>query len=232
MYHLWQGFSVGAVIIGALTLGLILWAVLAYRRKDDTNPKQSQYHIPLEVIYTVIPVLVVVALFVATVVVENKVLAMPKTDVSINANAFQWGWGFTYKDHNAVAIGNTTETPTMVMPVDTDVKITVTSTDVVHGFYVRDFSFSRYALPGVRNQFTLHALKTGTFFGQCAQLCGLYHSIMYFKVKVVTADEYKAWLASFDTPEGRLAAAQAKKVLAEQMSAHVPVKTEISRGAN
>ena len=55
---------------------------------------------------------------------------------------------------------------------------------------------------------------------------------MYFKVKVVTADEYKAWLASFDTPEGRLAAAQAKKVLAEQMSAHVPVKTEISRGAN
>ena len=231
-YHLWQGFSVAAAIIGAFTLLLILWALLRYRRKGDAIPKQTQYHIPLEIIYTVLPILIVFGLFAATVVVENKVVAMPKTDVVVNANAFQWGWGFTYPNHHAVVVGSTTETPTMVMPANTDVKVVVTSTDVVHGFYVRDFDFSRYALPGVKNQFTLHAMKTGTFFGQCTQLCGLYHSIMYFKVKVVTPAQYTAWLATFDTPAGRQTAAAAAKVLQEQMSAHVPVKTEVSRGAN
>jgi len=231
-YHLWQGFSVAAAIIGAFTLLLILWALLRYRRKGDAIPKQTQYHIPLEIIYTVLPILIVFGLFAATVVVETKVVAMPKTDVVVNANAFQWGWGFTYPNHHAVVVGSTTETPTMVMPANTDVKVVVTSTDVVHGFYVRDFDFSRYALPGVKNQFTLHAMKTGTFFGQCTQLCGLYHSIMYFKVKVVTPAQYTAWLATFDTPAGRQTAAAAAKVLQEQMSAHVPVKTEVSRGAN
>jgi len=231
-YRLWQGFSVVAAIIGAFVLALIVYAVVAYRRKGDTIPKQTQYHVPLEIIYTVIPILIVIALFVAIIVTENKVLAMPKTDVSINVNAFQWGWGFTYDKQNAIAIGNTTESPVMVMPVDTDVRIVLTATDVVHGFYVRDFNFSRFALPGVKNQFTLHATKTGTFFGQCTQLCGLYHSIMYYKVKVVTQDEYQTWLNSFNTPEGKAAADAAKKVLKEQMSAHVPVKTEISRGAN
>jgi len=230
-YHLWQGFSVVAAIIGAFVLALILYAVVAYRRKGDTIPKQTQYHVPLEIIYTVIPILIVIALFVATIVTENKVLAMPKTDVSINVNAFQWGWGFTYDKQNAIAIGNTTDSPVMVMPVDTDVRITLTATDVVHGFYVRDFNFSRYALPGVKNQFTLHATKTGMFFGQCTQLCGLYHSIMFYKVKVVTQAEYQTWLSSFNTPEGKATADTAKKVLKEQMSAHVPVKTEFSRGA-
>lgn len=230
-YRLWQGFSVVAAIIGAFVLALIVYAVVAYRRKGDTIPKQTQYHVPLEIVYTVIPILIVIALFVATIVTENKVLAMPKTDVAINVNAFQWGWGFTYEHQNAVAIGNTTDSPVMVMPVDTDVRIILTATDVVHGFYVRDFNFSRFALPGVKNQFTLHATKTGTFFGQCTQLCGLYHSIMYYKVKVVTQPEYQTWLSSFNTPEGKVAADTAKQVLKEQMSAHVPVKTQFSRGA-
>ena len=231
-FHLWQGFSIAAAIIGAFTSGLILWAVLRYRRKGDAIPKQTQYHIPLEILYTIIPIIIVIGLFVATVVVENKVVADPPTTTEIHANAFQWGWGFTYTDHNAVTVGSTTEEPTMVMPVDTDVRVILTSTDVVHGFYVKEFNFSRFALPGVTNKFTFHAVKTGTFAGQCTQMCGLYHSIMYFKVKVVSQSDYSKWLASFDTPEGKAKADAAKKVLAEQMSAHVPVKPEASGGTN
>lgn len=211
---------------------LIIWATLRYRRNGDTIPKQTQYHIPLEIFYTIVPILVVIGLFVSTLVVENKVVALPQTTTEINANAFQWGWGFTYPHENAVVVGSTTATPTMVMPVDTDVRVNLTSTDVVHGFYVREFNFSRYALPGVTNRFTLHAIHTGTFFGQCSQLCGLYHSIMYFKVKVVTQSEYQQWLATFNTPEGIAAAKVAKAVLQQQMSAHVPVNTEFSRGGN
>ena len=202
-YHLWQWFSVGAVIIGTFTFLLIVWAVLRYRRKGDTIPKQSQYHIPLELLYTIIPVIIVGVLFWGTVVVENKVVAMPKTNVKIHVNAFKWGWGFTYPGQNAVVVGNTTQEPTMVMPVGTDVAVTITSTDVMHGFYIPQFNFSRYALPGVTNEVTFHAVKTGTFTGQCSQLCGLYHSLMYFKVKVVTLKQYAAWQHSFDTPAGK-----------------------------
>ena len=77
-------------------------------------------------------------------------------------NAFQWGWKFTYPgDRDAWSIGQTTQDPTMVIPVNTNVHINLTSTDVIHGFYVKAFNFSRYALPGVLNQFTLDAVKTG-----------------------------------------------------------------------
>lgn len=91
VYHLWQGFSLGAVVIGALVVALILYAVLRYRRKGDNIPAQSQYHLPLEVIYTVVPILIVFGLFAATLVVENKEVANPKTNVIVDVNAFQWG---------------------------------------------------------------------------------------------------------------------------------------------
>jgi len=232
-YHLWQGFSVAAAIIGGFTLLLILWTVLRYRRKSvDAIPRQVQYHIPLELVYTIIPIFIVIGLFAATVVVENKVEAMPNTNVVINANAFQWGWGFTYPGHSAISVGNTTETPTMVMPVNTNVRVVLTSTDVLHGFYIREFNFSRYALPGVVNKFTFRAENTGTFFGQCSQLCGLYHSIMFFKVKVVTQAQYAAWLATFETPAGKAAAKAAAEALKQQISAHVPVKPYVGQGVN
>jgi cytochrome c oxidase subunit 2 len=95
-FHLWQGFSIAALIIGGFTFFLIVWAVLRYRRRDDAIPKQTQYHIPLELLYTVLPILVVAGLFVSTVLVENKVTAQPKTSYVINVNAFQWGWKFSY----------------------------------------------------------------------------------------------------------------------------------------
>ena len=97
----------------------------------------------------------------------------------------------------------------MVIPVNTNVHINLTSTDVIHGFYVKDFNFSRYALPGVLNQFTLRRPDTGTFFGQCTQLCGLYHSLMFFHVKVVIAERVHR-VAGRTTRTAAAAAAAAK----------------------
>ncbi len=229
VFHLWQGFSIAAAIIGVFVLLLILWAVLAYRRKGDRIPKQSQYHIPLELAYTVVPILIVFGLFAATLVVENKEVANPATKVTINVNAFQWGWKFSYPGSNAFVVGQTTQDPVMVMPVDTNVHINLTSTDVIHGFYVKEFNFSRFALPGVKNQFTFRAVNTGTFFGQCTQLCGLYHSLMYFKVKVVSVSDYQKWLASFSD---NTAAQNQQNVTNQQTSTGVPSKPTSSSGAN
>jgi cytochrome c oxidase subunit 2 len=229
VFHLWQGFSLAAVIIGGGVVLLILWAVLRYRRKGDHIPHQTQYHLPLEMVYTVVPILIVFGLFAATLVVENKEVANPKTSVVIDVNAFQWGWKFTYPGSYAYVYGQTTQDPVMVMPVDTNVRINLTSSDVVHGFYVRAFNFSRYALPGVLNQFTIRATTTGTYFGQCTQLCGLYHSLMWFRVKVVSPSAYQAWLTTFDTPAGRAAAAAAAKTTSQQTATGTPTKPTTTR---
>jgi len=221
-FHLWQGFSIGAVIVGGITLALMLWSIVMHRQKGDAIPKQTQYNVPLEIVYTVIPILIVIGLFAATLVVENKEVSNPKTDVIVDVNAFQWGWEFLYPGHNAVVYGQTTQAPTMVIPSNENVHVNLTATDVIHGFYVHAFNFSRFALPGVTNQFTFKALNNGTFFGQCTQLCGLYHSYMYFHVKVVSPADYQTWLASFNTPKGEAAAKAAAASLKQQLSTGVP----------
>jgi cytochrome c oxidase subunit 2 len=229
VYHLWQGFSIGAVIIGGFVVVLFVYAIVRFRRKGDNIPRQAQYHLPAEVLYTVVPILVVFGLFAATLVVENKEVADPKTNVTVDVNAFQWGWKFTYPGTETVVIGQTTQDPTMEIPVNTNIHINLTSTDVIHGFYVKAFNFSRYALPGVLNQFTLDAVKTGNFYGQCTQLCGLYHSLMFFNVKVVTMPQYTAWLAKTANPAAFAAAAKTTK---QQTSTQVPTKPASSHGDN
>ena len=229
VFHLWQWFSIGAVVIGGFVCLLILYAVLRYRRKGDNIPKQSQYHIPLEMAYVIVPLLIIVGLFAATLVVENKETANPATKVTINVNAFQWGWKFTYPGTNAFVYGQTTQEPEMVMPVGENVHFNLTSSDVIHGFYVEAFNFSRYALPGVKNEFTFYAEKTGTYFGQCTQLCGLYHALMWFRVKVVSQSQYATWIASFNNPADEAAAKAGAKTADPQTSSGVPPNGETTK---
>jgi cytochrome c oxidase subunit 2 len=233
-YQLWQGFTIGAIVVGGITLALILWAAIRYkvRDRDAQVPRQTQYHLPLEITYTVIPVIIVLVLFAFTVVVENNVTAVPQVPRNnvIRVQAVQWGWRFFYPGF--VVAGQTTQKPTLEMPEGQDVRIVLQSTDVVHGFYVRDFNFSRYALPGVTNQFTFHPTQTGTFFGQCTQLCGLYHSIMFFQIKVVSPAEYATWLQSNQSAAARLAAIAAAAAALSQGGAGIPVRPAIGGGTN
>jgi cytochrome c oxidase subunit 2 len=232
-FTLWQGFSIAAIVIGGLTLLVIVWAIFRYRRRSDDIPKQTQYNIPLELLYTVVPILIVFGLFAATVVVENEVVADPTPKATINVAAFQWGWKFTYPGHRAVVVGQTTEDPEMVMPADQNVRINLVSLDVVHGFYVRAFNFSRYAQPGMTNTFTFRITKTGIYNGQCTQLCGLYHSLMFFKIKVVSPAQFQAWLAQEDASTSAASAAAANLVVPYQNRSVVPTKPAYTNyGAN
>jgi cytochrome c oxidase subunit 2 len=210
--HLWQLFFIAGLVVGGSVLILILWAIFRYRRRSEDMPKQTQYHTLLEVVYTVVPIIIVVVLFVFTVLAENKVDATPSNPgATIEVNAFQWGWEFAYsggagsgcadpssskanQNDCVKVIGQTTQDPTMVIPTGTDVEIHLKSLDVLHGFYVPEFNFSRYASPGYTTTFDFDALHTGDFRGQCTQLCGLYHSLMFFNVKAVTKSQYATWL--------------------------------------
>jgi cytochrome c oxidase subunit 2 len=193
-YHLWQGFFIAGIVVGGFVLLLIIWAIFRYRRKTDEIPTQTQYHTLTEITYTVVPIIIVLVLFVFTVLAENKVDATPANPgTRIHVWAFQWGWEFEYPNGVKV-IGQTTNDPTMVVPTGTEVAVTLESYDVLHGFYVPQFNFSRYASPGYPTDFDLDVIHEGDYRGQCTQLCGLYHSLMFFNVKAVSQADYATWL--------------------------------------
>jgi len=208
-FKLYSGMMTTGIIVGGIVFLLILWTVLRYRRRSDEMPKQFHENIPIEIIYTIVPILIVAVLFAFTVITENKVDATVPLDattthgqavVDIKVTAFQWGWRFDYPGLNVGVAGETTNGPNnhgpqMVVPVGQTVQITLVSDDVIHGFYVRDFNFSRYALPGVTNHFDLDVLHAGTYNGQCTQICGLYHSEMLFSVRAVSPAAFRVWAA-------------------------------------
>ena len=194
-FKLWQGFFIAGAVIFVIVLLLIGWSVIRYRRRSDVIPAQTQYHTFFEITYTVVPVIIVVVLFLFTFISENEVDALSTNGpLTVNVTAFQWGWEFQYPGYDVRVLGVETENPTMVLPANQNVRVFLRSRDVIHGFYVPEFNFSRYALPGVTNQFDLDIQHTGTFRGQCTQFCGLYHSLMVFQVKAVTATQFKAWV--------------------------------------
>ena len=210
-FKLYSGMMTTGIIIGGFVGILILYTVLRYRRRSDDMPKQFHESIPIEILYTAIPVFVVAVLFLFTVLTENNVDATVPNNARITTTgapvlevkitAFQWGWRFDYPNNNVSVSGEVTDGPgglgpQMVLPVGETVQILLVSNDVIHGFYVRDFNFSRYALPGVQNRFDLNIIKPGLFPGQCTQICGLYHSEMLFTVKGVTPSDFATWTTS------------------------------------
>jgi cytochrome c oxidase subunit 2 len=193
-YKLWQGFFITGIVVGGFTLALIVWAAFRYRRRHEEIPRQTQYRHRIEILYSVLPLVVVAGLFTFTVITENEVDAVPRSQVTIDVTAFQWGWQFYYPATGKVVVGETLQAPQMVLPVDEAVTIHLESADVVHGFYVPEFNFSRYAQPGDVNVFNFNVLHTGVYRGQCTQLCGLYHSLMLFSVKAVSPADFEAWV--------------------------------------
>ncbi|MCL4422027.1 MAG: cytochrome c oxidase subunit II [Actinobacteria bacterium] len=201
-FKLWQGDVTAAIVVGLIVYGLIFWSVFRYRRKrsDNSMPRQFHDHPKLEIVYTIIPLIMVLVIFYFAVLTENNVDAVSShPDLTVKVTAFQWGWKFHYLGKGVEVIGNTQHYPQMVLPVDQPVKIILVSADVVHGFYVPKFDFSRYAQPGVVNLFDLNVRHVGVYRGQCSEFCGLYHSEMIFSVKAIPDSQFPAWLAQART---------------------------------
>jgi cytochrome c oxidase subunit 2 len=206
---LWQGAWIAAMITGVLVWGLILWAIVRYRRRsDDAVPAQTRYNMPIEVLYTIVPLIVVAVLFYFTVVVQNKVLQTSAED-AVNADhtvlvlGQKWSWNFSYlKDpaldgHTSVFdTGTPASFPELWLPLNQSVNFELRSADVVHSFWIPAFYFKMDDIPGRHNHFVMTATKLGTFRARCAELCGLYHSRMLFIVRVVTPDQFAAHLRS------------------------------------
>ncbi|MGI8612889.1 MAG: aa3-type cytochrome oxidase subunit II [Nocardioidaceae bacterium] len=203
MFDLWVGSWIAAGIIGVFVWGLIIWAVLHYRRRsDDDIPAQVRYNLPIEVLYTLAPLIVVGVLFVQTAQAQQAILSVdPNPDHQVDVVAQQWAWSFNYVDEPSVGgtvydVGNPENFAELWLPVDQSVTFTLRSADVAHSFWVPEFYFKMDVIPGRENQFSMTPTVLGTFRGRCAELCGTYHSRMLFDVHVVTQAQFEAHLSA------------------------------------
>jgi len=196
IHSLWQGSWVAAWSVGAITWGLILWAVVAYRRRSEEPPAQTRYNLPIEALYTALPFVVIAVLFGFTARDQTDLLRVgDHPQNTINVVAFRWNWTFNYVDHNVFDVGGETNVATLYLPVGETVKFTLNSPDVIHSFWVPAFLFKMDVIPGKTNQFELTPTTVGTFSGKCAELCGVDHSRMLFIVRVVTPAQFAQHMA-------------------------------------
>ena len=208
--NLWNTSWIVLLLVGLISWGLMAWALIVYRRRkgETAMPQQLRYNMPIETLFTVIPLILVVGFFAFT--ARDMAAIEAKTenpDVVIEVVAKQWSWDFNYVNENVYYSGiqaqftgteeNIMETlPTLYLPVGKTVQIDLTSRDVIHSFWVVDFLYKKDMFPAMTNHMYFTPLKEGTYVGKCAELCGEYHSMMLFNVKVVSEAEYLAHTAS------------------------------------
>lgn len=207
---LWQGAWIAAGVVGVFTLILILWPAIFHRGKsnDPSFPKQTQYNIPIEIAYTLIPFVIVAVLFAYTAKDQSAITAKTTTQAhEISVEGIQWSWQFGYPEagENAIVTGTPAQPPVLYLPVGEKVRFTITSNDVVHGFWIPDFMIQMQNLPGVTNHLEFTAKKLGEYRGFCNILCGRNHAQMRFTVKVVTPEEYQNYLNTLKTSKASVA---------------------------
>jgi cytochrome c oxidase subunit 2 len=252
---LWLGSVIAAFVVGVIVWALMFWTATFHRKKkgDDELPRQFGYNMPLELVLTVIPFIIISVLFYFTVVVQEKMVHRdPNPEVVIDVTAFQWNWKFgyqkvafkdgtfnyegadparkaamvskpegtdahgeeivgpvrglnpedrTYLNFDKVeTLGTSDEIPVLVVPAGKRIEFEVASADVIHSFWVPEFLFKRDVFPDPKanhseNRFQVSEItETGAFVGRCAEMCGTYHSMMNFEVRVVSANDFKAYL--------------------------------------
>ncbi|MFZ0530085.1 MAG: cytochrome c oxidase subunit II [Propionicimonas sp.] len=201
--NLWVGAWIASLVVGVFVWGLIAWVMIKYRRRNtDEAPRQSRYNLPLELLYTLVPFLIIGVLFFFTVHAQNNVLAKEQQPAhTVNVIGQKWSWTFNYLEADNPAVGAVVHEagtidriPDLYLPVNEPVRFNLTSADVIHSFWIPAFYFKLDVIPGHPNSFDVTPDKIGTYSGKCAELCGTYHAAMLFTVHVVSADEYNAYL--------------------------------------
>ena len=206
--NLWNGSWIVLWLVGLIAWALMFYAVIVYRRRkgDNTMPPQFRYNNPIEALFTVVPLVLVIGFFAFTADTMEKIEKPVDSELHIQVIGKQWSWDFNYKDNNVYEtgiqsqfdgeLGSEAALPTLYLPVNTSVEIELNSRDVVHSFWVIDFLYKKDTFPGKTNYMYFTPQREGTYQGKCAELCGEYHSMMLFNVKVVSRAEFDSQMAA------------------------------------
>jgi cytochrome c oxidase subunit 2 len=204
---LWVTSWIVLLAVGVITWGLIIWATIAYRRRKGQTglPVQMRYNMPIETFFTVVPVILVLGFFAFTAQEQSKIeqrYEAPENVVEVIGK--RWAWDVNddvyfqgvqvQTDDEGEATDDTM--PVLYLPVDKTTEVRLETRDVIHSFWVVEYLYKKDMIPGQTNYMSFTPTKTGTFMGKCAELCGEYHSMMLFQMKVVEQDEYDAYIES------------------------------------
>ena len=195
--------------ISVFVLFLMLYACVRFRASANPNPSKRTHNVAVEVLWTLIPCLILIVIAVPSFKILYKQDAIPKADLTIKAIGYQWYWGYEYPDENLIFDSYMIEEKDLkanqprllavdnevVVPVGKVVKVLITANDVLHAWALPSFGVKRDAVPGRINETWFKAEKVGTYYGQCSELCGIKHAFMPIAVKVVSEDEYQQWLS-------------------------------------
>ena len=187
----------------------MLYACVRFRASANPNPSKRTHNVTVEVLWTLIPCLILIVMAVPSFKILYKQDAIPKADLTIKAIGYQWYWGYEYPDENLAFDSYMIEEKDLkvdqprllavdnevVVPVDKVVKVLITANDVLHAWALPSFGVKRDAVPGRINETWFKAEKIGTYYGQCSELCGIKHAFMPIAVKVVSEEEYQEWLS-------------------------------------
>ena len=196
------------IAISVFVLFLMVYACIRFRASRNPNPSKTTHNVAVEVLWTLIPCLILIVMAVPSFKILYKQDTIPKADVTVKAIGYQWYWGYEYPDENIIFDSYMIETKDLkenqprllavdnevVVPVNKVVKVLITANDVLHAWALPSFGVKRDAVPGRINETWFKAEKVGTYYGQCSELCGIKHAFMPIEVRVVTEEEYQDWL--------------------------------------
>ena len=197
------------IAISVFVLFLMLYACIRFRASANPNPSKRTHNVTVEILWTLIPCLILIVMAVPSFKILYKQDTIPKADLTIKAIGYQWYWGYEYPDENIIFESYMIEDKDLkanqprllavdnevVVPVNKVVKVLITANDVLHAWALPAFGVKRDAVPGRINETWFKAEKEGTYFGQCSELCGIKHAFMPITVKVVSEEKYQDWLS-------------------------------------
>jgi cytochrome c oxidase subunit 2 len=199
------------IFICGLVAALILVAIWRFRASRNPVPSRTTHNTPLEVIWTVVPVLILVGIAIPSFRLLYAYNIIPETATTLKVTGHQWYWEYQYPGHRNIDLQSSFISDDKlkpseksrrllavdtyaVLPVDTVIRIQITSGDVIHSFMVPSLGLQKYAIPGRLNEIWAKIDREGTYYGQCSQICGANHAFMPIGIKVVSKDQYAAWL--------------------------------------
>ena len=213
VYDLHVFVNIIITLITLFVLALLVWVCFRYSEKNNKSPSKTVHNTIIEILWTAIPVLILVVISIPSFKLLYKQDVIPEPDLTIKAIGYQWYWGYEYPDHGNFAYEAfmlhsedevednkpfkrmlTTDTK-VVVPVNKIVRVQVTAADVLHSWAVPALGVKTDAVPGRLNETWFKADKTGIFYGMCSELCGVNHQSMPIEIHVVTDSEFTAWVA-------------------------------------
>ncbi len=220
--HAFHGLLLPIIVaISVFVLVLLLWVMVRYNRRANPTPKKFTHNMLVEVIWTVVPVLILVAIAWKSFPLIYKQERIPEAELTLKVTGNSWFWNLEYPDQGVTIAANLlpeeearaqgrpwllATTEPLLVPVDTNIRVLVTSNDVIHSFAIPAFGIKEDAIMGRVNETWFNVEEEGVYYGQCSELCGLNHAYMPVEIRAVSREEFNQWVAA---QGGTIASAEA-----------------------